>query len=92
MPSEELNNKPRQKPGPKPDFDWEKIEAKCYELMDYHDDFTPDDPDWDCQARLETALLDFCQQTWGREPGASTLRRKLPEWLLAWHKRKAGAV
>jgi hypothetical protein len=93
-PSEELSNKPRQwrKPGPKPDFDWEKIEAKCYDLMDYHDDFTQDDPDWDCQARLEEALLDFCQQTWGREPGASTLRRKLPGWLSIWHERKTSGV
>jgi hypothetical protein len=89
---EELSNKPRQKPGPKPDFDWEKIEAKCYGLMDHNGDFTPDDPDWDCQARLETALMKFCQDTWGREPGESTLRDKLPEWLLTWRKRKTGGA
>jgi hypothetical protein len=89
-PSEELNNKPRQKPGPKPDLEWwEKIETKCYELMDHNGDFTPDDPEWDCQARLEKALMDFCQP-FGREPGGSTLREKLPGWLSAWHKRKTG--
>jgi hypothetical protein len=90
VPSEELNNKPRQKPGPKPDFDWEKIEAECYDLMDHNGDFTPDDPEWGCQARLEEALMKFCQDKWGREPGPSTLRERLPEWLSTWHKRKTG--
>jgi hypothetical protein len=70
--------------------EWGEIETKCYDLMDDNGDFTPDDPDWDCQARLETALMKFCQETWGREPGASTLRDKLPEWLSAWRKRKTG--
>ena len=79
-----------RKPGPKPDFDWEAIEAKCHELMDDNGDFTPDDPDWDCQARLETALMNFCQKTWRREPGGSTLRDKLPGWLLAWRQQKTG--
>jgi hypothetical protein len=90
VPSEELNNKPRQKPGPKPDFEWEKIEAKCYALMDHNGDFMPDDPEWDCQARLEEALMKFCQDMWKREPGPSTLRERLPEWLSTWHKRKTG--
>jgi hypothetical protein len=85
-------SKEKAKPGPKPDFDWEKIEAKCYELMDDNGDFTPDDPDWDCQARLEEALADFCQETWKREPGESTLRDKLPGWLSIWHKRKTGTA
>ena len=91
-PSKELAS-PYQKPGPKPDFEkWAKTEAKCYELMDEHGDFTPDDPDWDCQARLEEALMNFWQETWKHEPGASTLREKLPEWLLTWRRRKTGGV
>jgi hypothetical protein len=91
-PAPSESNKPRQKPGPKPDFDWEVLEAKCYALMDHNGDFTPDDPDWDCQARLETALMNFCQDTWKREPGESTLREKLPGWLSTWHKRKTGGA
>jgi hypothetical protein len=87
-PSKELGNKLRQKPGPKPDFEWEVIEAKCYALMDHHGNFTSDDEEWDCQARLEEALMKFCQETWEREPGGSTLREKLPGWLLTWHMRK----
>ena len=31
----------------------EKIEAKLIHLMDYHGDFTADDPKWKSQARLE---------------------------------------
>jgi hypothetical protein len=91
-PSEELSNKPRQKPGPKPDFDWGRIETKGYALMDHHGDFMPDDPEWDCQARLEEALMMFCQNEWQRQPAPSTLREKLPGWLLTWHKRKTGAA
>jgi hypothetical protein len=82
----------KAKPGAKPEFEWGKIQTKCNALMDHHGDFTPDDPDWDCQARLETALMKFCQETWGHEPGASTLREKLPEWLSAWRKRKTGTA
>ena len=91
-PSEELSNKPRQKPGPKPDFSWEKAEARCYELMDYHDDFTPDDPEWDCQARLEEELMTFFQGTDGRQPAPSTLRERLPAWLSTWRERKASGA
>jgi len=90
--ADQPEDKQKAKPGPKPDFKWEEIEAKCYDLMDENGDFTLDDPDWDCQARLETALMKFCQDTWKREPGASTLREKLPEWLSAWRKRKTGAA
>jgi hypothetical protein len=91
-PSKELSNKLRQKPGPKPDFSWEKAEAKCYELMDYHDDFTPDDPEWDCQARLEEELMTFFQDTDGRQPAPSTLRERLPAWLSTWRERKASGA
>jgi hypothetical protein len=83
-------SKEKAKPGPKPDFDWEKIEAKCHDLMDENGDFMPDDPEWDCQARLEEALMNFCDDTWKREPSESTLRAKLPGWLSAWRKRKTG--
>ncbi len=89
-PSEQLSNKPRQKPGPKPDFDWAKIEAKCYALMDHHGAFDASDPEWDCQARLEEALNKFCLDKWQREPGSSTLRKKLPEWLSTWRLNKQG--
>jgi hypothetical protein len=82
----------KAKPGPKPDFKWEAIETKCYELMDDNGDFMPDDPDWDCQARLETALRKFCEDTWQRQPAPSTLRDRLPGWLSAWRKRKTGAA
>jgi len=92
VPAEHEDRPQKAKPGPKPDFEWGEIETKCYDLMDENGDFTSDDPDWDRQARLETALMKYCQETWGREPGASTLREKLPEWLSIWHKRKTGAA
>jgi len=84
---------PRQKPGPKPDLKyWEKMEAKCYGLMDHHGNFDASDPEWDCQARLEEALMGFSENTLGRELGESTLREKLPGWLSTWHERKTGGA
>jgi hypothetical protein len=91
-PASSESNKSRQKPGPKPDFSWEKAEAKCYHLMDHNGDFTPDDPDWDCQARLEEELMTFFQNTDGRQPAPSTLREKLPGWLSTWHERKTSGA
>jgi hypothetical protein len=80
------------KPGAKPQFNWDLIETRCHRLMDHHGDFYPNDPQWDCQARLEEALNKFCQDNWQREPGASTLREKLPGWLSAWRRKKTGQV
>jgi hypothetical protein len=78
VPADQHDDHPQKaKRGPKPDFEWGKIEAKCYELMDDNGDFTLDDPDWDCQARLETALRKFCDDTWQRQPAPSTLRRQV---------------
>ena len=91
--ADEHEDRPQKaKPGPKPEFEWGRIETKCYALMDHHGDFTPDDPDWDCQARLEEALMKLCQETWAHEPGASTLREKLPGWLWTWRGRKIGGA
>jgi hypothetical protein len=69
-------------------FDWAAIEAESVRLMEHHGDFTDDDPEWNAQARLETALLTFCQRTWKREPGLSTLREKLILWLVKWRENK----
>jgi hypothetical protein len=46
---------PRGGPGRKPGFQWEIIETEFDRLMDHHDDFAGEDPEWNAQARLEDA-------------------------------------
>ncbi len=49
--------------------------------MAYHGGISPDDPEWNAQARLVTALQRFCQEKFGNEPSDSSLKEKIPEWL-----------
>ena len=87
--ADEHEDRPQKaKPGPKPEFEWGRIETKCYDLMDHHGAFDASDPEWDCQARLEEALNKFCLDKWQHEPGSSTLRKKLPKWLSTWRLNK----
>jgi hypothetical protein len=73
------------------EYDWEAIKAKAFALMDYHGDFSPDDPEWNVQARLEERLADFCQEQYGRVPDSS-LREKSPSWLDEWRKQKSQGI
>jgi hypothetical protein len=68
-------------------YNWEVIKAETFVLMDHHGDFSPDDPEWNAQARLEEKLANFCQVQYGCEPD-SLLREKLPAWLDEWRKGK----
>ena len=36
--------------------------------MDHHGEFSPDDPEWNAQARLEEAIADFCQDKFKKAP------------------------
>jgi hypothetical protein len=64
--------------------DWPTLEAEAARLMDYHGPFSDSDPHWNAQARLVEALLAFSLKKFGKEPGASTLRQRLPAMLKAW--------
>jgi hypothetical protein len=77
-----------QKRGRKPEYDWLSIQAEALRLMDYHGEFSPDDRDWNAQACLESALLEYCSQKWDREPSLGQLRHYLAIWLRDWRKKK----
>jgi len=79
------------KPGRKVDYDWDAIEEETYRLLDLNGDFTPARKNWSVQARLEDALLEFCDGKLGREPSPAALRRKMPEWLGLWRARQRPA-
>lgn len=68
----------------RPPHDWETIRKAAFELMDHHGEFSPDDPKWNVQARLEEVLHDRFSV------GISTLREHLPGILTAWREAKAG--
>jgi hypothetical protein len=74
--------------GPKPKYEWDLLETKGRQLMDYHGDFDPGDPQWNAQARLEEALLKFHREKWETEPSITSLRIKLREWLPRWRADK----
>jgi hypothetical protein len=73
-----------RKQGPRDAYPWQKMEAQLIRLMDYHGDFSADDPEWDSQARLEEKLMAFCQQECRRSPSESQLRTRMRPWLVAW--------
>jgi hypothetical protein len=85
----DLAGKPApKKRGPKFQFDWSAVEGEAIRLMDKHGDFSPLNPNWNAQARLESALLNFCSQTFAREPGQTQLRTHISEWLKSWRQRR----
>jgi hypothetical protein len=85
----ELSNKPApQKRGRKRAYDWPAIEAEAVRLMNYHGEFSPDDPEWNSQVRLESELLEFCSLKWNTEPSMTQLRTYLRDWLSIWRKTK----
>jgi hypothetical protein len=77
-----------RKRGPKFQFDWSAIEREAIRLMDKQGDFSPSQKNWNFQARLESKLLEFCSQTYAREPSQTQLRAYIGRWLTVWrHKR-----
>jgi len=84
----ELAGKPAPRRGPKPKFEWAAIEVEAARLMDHHGDFSPDDAEWDAQARLEKKLLAFCSERYGREPSLTQLRKHVGEVLTRWRAKK----
>ena len=85
----DLSGKPRaSKGGRRQEYSWDEIKSEAMRLMDYHGDFSADDKEWNKQARLEEALMNFCSKKYGQTPAISTLREKIPAWLEEWRSRK----
>ena len=69
--------------GRKPKFDWSAAKSEAKKLMDYHGPFSPDDPAWNCQARLEEAIKKHFEKRLGPDavPSESMIRQKASQWL-----------
>jgi hypothetical protein len=83
-----LSGKTSKKRGPRPAYPWQKIEARLVQLMDYHGDFSADDPEWNAQARLEDKLMEFCEAECQRSPSPSQLRAQIKPRLAAWRNTR----
>ncbi|MET4034446.1 hypothetical protein ABIB94_008353 [Bradyrhizobium sp. JR7.2] len=57
------------------------VAAEVTRLMDHHGEFSPDDPEWNAQARLREALI----RKFG-EAAPSTVDEYIKEPLAAWRK------
>jgi hypothetical protein len=76
--------RPTSKRGSKPKYDWPKIKAWAFELMDKRGEF--DGRKW-YQESLIRKLLELCSNEFGREPDRSTLiEGYLPGWLEEWQE------
>jgi hypothetical protein len=77
-----------KKRGPRDAYPWKEMEAKLIQLMDYHGDFSTDDPEWNAQARLEEKLTAFCEEECRRSPSVSQLRTRIRPWLATWRSAR----
>ena len=55
--------------------------------MDHHGGFVAGDKEWDCQARLEEAVMQFCKTKFGEEPARSTLQAPISSGLAKWREK-----
>jgi hypothetical protein len=78
-----LRGSVRGRRGAKPRYDWSAAQSKARELMEYNGPFSPDDPDWDCQAQLEKEMTKYFEELLGPDavPSESTIRSRVSEWL-----------
>lgn len=73
--------------GRKPKLDKKMITDKVFELMNYHDEFVPEDKEWNCQARLEEVISKDLDDR-GISLAASTIRLYVGSALKQWRERK----
>jgi hypothetical protein len=66
------------------------VDQRVFDLMEYHDEFTAGDLDWNAQARLERAIKDFIGERFKIILAESTIRAHVVKPLKSWReKRKA---
>ena len=76
--------------GRAPCVDWAMVDQRVFDLMEYHDEFTAGDLDWNAQARLERAIKDFIGERFKIILAESTIRAHVVKPLKSWReKRKA---
>jgi hypothetical protein len=89
-PSADIEPAPTPHPGGRPPVvDWKMVGEEVFRLMNHHNEFSDDDPEWNAQARLESAIADFCETTFGIRPGETTIREHIREPLERWRRSRS---
>lgn len=82
LPGSQVAEPLRRNSGGRPEkFDWATIRAHVFVRLDHHGMPSCTDPEWSSQADVDRCALDFCRQIFDREPGESTLRKRVSAWL-----------
>jgi hypothetical protein len=78
--------------GRRPAIDWAMVDDEVCRLMIHHGDFSDDDPNWNCQAKLETEITNFIERTFGEGAvkSESTIRSHVVQALAKYIASKAG--
>jgi hypothetical protein len=79
-----VSTAPANRGGRPPAVDWTVVKSEMLRLMDYHQDFGADSPEWNAQARLEEALRGFCEKRFKTRPVSSTIQKYIVPWLADW--------
>jgi hypothetical protein len=74
--------------GRKPVADWKMVEEEIFRLMNYHGEFSSDDPEWNAQARLEEAIADFCEDKFKKLPSETTIKEHVRQTLERWRRSR----
>jgi hypothetical protein len=85
------DERPR-KVGRKSTVDPNLIRAEVFRLMDHHGDFTPEDTEWNCQARLEEAIADFITDRLSFPLSETRIRTMVRDGLASWKGKRGRKV
>lgn len=73
----ESSERTKSRRGPKARYDWSQFYDHMASLFEHNGYLSPDDPDWHRQSQVETAMVEWCEKSWGVSPGESTIRTKV---------------
>lgn len=80
---------PVARKGRRPTYDWKACFAALDERFAHHGELSPDDPDWNAQADVERAAMEFFSK-FGQFPTESHLRQRVAEYRRGRRSRTAG--
>jgi hypothetical protein len=72
--------------GRPPVVNWAVVKREALRIQADEGPLDPAVPEWNCQARLEEKLLQFCLGRFGKEPAPSTLRKRIPDFIATYQR------
>jgi hypothetical protein len=74
--------------GRPPVVNWKMVGEEVFRLMNYHNEFSVDDPEWNAQARLEEAIAAFCEDKFNKRPSETAIKDNIREPLERWRQSR----